>query len=295
MNAVEVEEALTLLFEKPFDPEEFPYEFLRAFGNKDTTIKRLQKGSTNKSDLPGGLLQRRNIHLLICEPGEVAKGLELLRESPATAKHKVRFLLATDGVTVEADALGPGEYIPCDFHEFPEHFAYFLPLAGIEIIDDIKDNILDIRATNRLRRLYTNLFEANPEWAAGDRREEMNLFMTRLIFCFFAEDTQIFGGDSRFSRTIQEMSKPDGSNVHEILGTLFEAMNTPNTPEDRAHLPRWAARFPYVNGGLFASKLEIPHFTRTARSYLIELGRLTWTEINPDIFGSMIQVIATPS
>lgn len=234
MNAVEVEEALTLLFESPFDPESFPFEFLRAFGNKDTTIKRLQKGSTNQSKLPGGLLQRKNIHLLICEPGQVTDGIDLLRESPETTKHQARYLLATDGITVEAEDLRAGEFIECDFAAFPEHFGYFLPLAGIEIVADIKDNIVDIRATNRLRRLYTSLFEANPQWASGERSHEMNVFMARLIFCFFAEDTQIFGGDSAFSRTIREMTDRDGGNVHEVLDALFEAMNTPNTEQPLA-------------------------------------------------------------
>ena len=100
MNAVEIEEAVSALAEAEFDPISFPYAFLEAFGNKTTTLKRLQaegKGSTNQSDLPGGVLQRNNIHLATCATGAVADTLTALRESPATTKHKAKFILATDG------------------------------------------------------------------------------------------------------------------------------------------------------------------------------------------------------
>lgn len=101
MNAVEIEEAVSLLAEQPFDAAEFPFEFLAAFGNKETTLKRLRaegRGGTNQSDIPGGVLQRGNIHLKTCEPGQVAETLKALRESKKTATHKAKFILATDGV-----------------------------------------------------------------------------------------------------------------------------------------------------------------------------------------------------
>src|SRR3954469_19110236 len=100
MNAVEIEEAISALAGQAFDPAEFPYAFLQAFGNKETTIRKLKAGDTNKSDL-GGVLQRNNIHIAIAPRGEVATTLAALRASPATAKHKVKFILATDGEWLE--------------------------------------------------------------------------------------------------------------------------------------------------------------------------------------------------
>jgi hypothetical protein len=85
MNAVEIEEAISELAGLPFDPEEFAYHFLEAFGNKATTIKRLRKGNSNKSKIEGGVLQRNNIHIAVCEDGEVGKTLGRLRDSPASA------------------------------------------------------------------------------------------------------------------------------------------------------------------------------------------------------------------
>lgn len=102
MNAVEIEEAISRLADQPFDPENFPYAFLEAFGNKETTIKRLKSGSTNSSDLEGGVLQRSNIHLAVCQKGNVSKKLADLKSSAATAKGKVKFILATDGIDLEA-------------------------------------------------------------------------------------------------------------------------------------------------------------------------------------------------
>lgn len=83
MNPVEIEAAVSNLAIQPFDEVDFPFAFLRAFGNKETTIKRLRSGESNKSDL-GGFLQTNNIHIAVAQLGEVAKTLAALRASRAT-------------------------------------------------------------------------------------------------------------------------------------------------------------------------------------------------------------------
>src|SRR5450755_3809364 len=130
MNAVEIEEAVTALAERPFDAAEFPFAFLQAFGNKDTTLRRLRSGASNKSDL-GGVLQTNNIHIAVCKAGEVTKTLTALKASPATARAKAKFILATDGETFEAEDLESGEIVACPYNKFPDCFGFFLPLAGI--------------------------------------------------------------------------------------------------------------------------------------------------------------------
>ncbi|MGB3560723.1 MAG: type IIL restriction-modification enzyme MmeI, partial [Geitlerinemataceae cyanobacterium] len=161
MNAVEIEEAVSRLAEAPFDPEEFPFAFLEAFGNKPTTIKRLKSksGSSNQSDLPGGVLQRNNIHLKVCSEGEVGATLTALRQSPATGRQKAKFILATDGTSFEAENLADGETIACDYPNFPDHFGFFLALAGITTVKQIRENAFDIKATGRLNRLYVELLK----------------------------------------------------------------------------------------------------------------------------------------
>ena len=290
MNAVEIEEAISQLAEQPFDAANFPYAFLEAFGNKETTIKRLRAGASNKSDL-GGVLQTNNIHIAVCDPGQVTKTLAALKDSPATAKAKAKYVLATDGVDFEAEELEGGETVACAYRDFPDHFGFFLPLAGITTVRQIAENSFDIRATSRLNRLYLELLKDNPDWGTAERRHDMNHFMARLIFCFFAEDTDIFIGKGLFTDTIAQMSERDSSNTHEVIGALFRSMNTKTADRESEGLPRWAISFPYVNGGLFSGNMDVPRFSKIARSYLLHIGNLDWTRINPDIFGSMIQAV----
>lgn len=293
MNAVEIEEAISELASQPFEAGEFPYAFLEAFGNKATTIKRLRSGTTNNSDL-GGVLQRNNIHIKVCPEGEASATLTALKESPATASAKAKFVLATCGREFHAEDLNNGDIVVCNYRDFPEHFGLFLPLAGITSVRQIRENAFDIKATGRLNRLYVELLKENPDWGAADRRHEMNHFMARLIFCFFAEDTDIFNGQALFTDTVEQMSASNSSNTHEVIGEIFQAMNTDVKASLRgaAGIPRWADRFPYVNGGLFTESTDVPLFSRIARSYLLHIGKLDWKKINPDIFGSMIQAVA---
>src|SRR5665647_1313919 len=232
MNAVEIEEAISDLALQPFDAAEFPFAFLAAFGNKDTALKRLRTGNNNASDVPGGVLQRNNIHIAVCEAGTVDETLKALRASPATTKAKAKFILATDGQTLEAEDLAGGETITCAYPDFPNHFGFFLPLAGISTIKEIKENPIDVRATGRLNKLYVELLRENPGWATDVRRAEMNHFMARLIFCFFAEDTDIFNGEGLFTQTIEQYSERDASNTHVVLSEIFRAMNI--KPAERA-------------------------------------------------------------
>ena len=292
MNAVEIEAAVSELALQPFDPAEFPFALLAAFGNKATTIQRLRKGDSNASDVVGGILQRSNIHMAVAEPGQVGEILNALRASPRTLSAKAKFILATDGQTLEAEDLASGEIIACDYPSFPDHFGFFLPLAGISTIKEIKDNPIDVRATGRLNKLYVELLRENPEWAKAERRPDMNHFMARLVFCFFAEDTDIFISTGLFTGTVEKMSDRDGSNTDQVLETIFGAMNIKGEDRPAAKLPRWAEAFPYVNGGLFGGSTDVPRFTKMARTYLLHTGGLNWKEINPDIFGSMIQAVA---
>jgi len=291
LNAVEIEEAISSLFEKDYDPESFKWGFLEAFGNKVTVIKRLQS-SNSLSDIDGAVLLRNNIHLITCPEGEVNSAFFKLKNSPTTSKNKVKFILATDGNTVEAEDLFGDAPLVCDYSDFPNHFGYFLSLAGIETVKQIKDSSFDIRATSRLNRLYVELLKDNPEWGSSDNRHEMNHFMARLIFCFFAEGTDIFRGDGLFTKIISQMSESDSSNTHQIISEIFRSLNTKNADRSSNNLSRWTEPFPYVNGGLFSGSINVPEFSKIARSYLLHIGSLDWTKINPDIFGSMIQAVA---
>ena len=300
VNAVEIEEAVSKLAELPFNANEFPYQFLEAFGNKPATIKILRAGKSNQSDVANAVLQRNNIHIATCEIGKVEETLEALRTSPKTASNKAKFILATDGEFFKAEDLNSGDVAATEYANFADKFGFFLPLAGISTVSQIKESAFDIKATGRLNRLYIELLNTNPDWAKKEKRADMNHFMARLIFCFFAEDTDIFNGNGLFTQTVDQMSERDSSNTHRVISEIFRAMNTRTTENGRptnkyrkeADIRSWADVFPYVNGGLFSGGIEVPVFSKIARSYLISIGKLNWKKINPDIFGSMIQAVA---
>lgn len=291
MNAVEIEEAVSDLAQTTFDRTEFPYEFLKAFGNKDVTIKKLRSGQSNASDVAGGILQRNNIHICVCDEGRVGETLQALKASPKTTTAKAKFILATDGITLEAEDINSGETIAAEYPKFADHFGFFLPLAGISTVKEIKNNPIDVKATGRLNKLYVELLKDNPEWGTDEKRPALNQFMAQLIFCFFAEDTGIFR-ERQFTKTIDQMSDSQSGNTHEVLAELFRAMDTKPQDRAKANLRSWADAFPYVNGGLFTGTTDCPRFSRIARSYLLRAGELDWQLINPDIFGSMIQAVA---
>jgi N-6 DNA Methylase len=250
--------------------------------------------------MPGGVLQRSNIHLATCAPGEVTRTLAVLKGSLATQnpRNKIKFILATDGETVEAEDLSSAEggTLACSYPELPNHFGFFLALAGITTVAQIRDNAFDIRATSRLNRLYIELLKDNPEWDKEERRHDLNQFMARLIFCFFAENTGIFHGEHLFTRCIEQMTEPKPAskfgNTHEVIQEIFRAMDTKVADRGAAGIRPYADGFDYVNGGLFSGNKEVPKFSRIARSYLLHAGALPWQQINPDIFGSMIQAVA---
>jgi hypothetical protein len=292
VNAVEIEEAVSELASVAFDAGEFPFSFLTAFGNRQVTVQRLRAGSGNASEVEGGVLQRNNIHMAVCAEGRVSETISALRASPKTAANKVKFVLATDGITLEAEELASGDALACDYATFADHFGFFLPLAGISTVTQIKDNPVDIKATGRLNKLYVELLKDNPDWAASERRHDLNHFMARLIFCMFAEDTGIFLGNRLFSATVERMSESQSSNTHEVIAELFRAMNTKIEERAAGNFRPWADALPYVNGGLFSGSADCPRFSRIARSYLLRAAALDWTKINPDIFGSMIQAVA---
>ena len=292
MNAVEIEEAVSDLAGQPFDPQEFAFSFLEAFGNKPTTIKRLREGNTNKSTIAKGVLQRNNIHIAVSDTSEVEDTLTLLRETPETKKAKAQFILATDGHEFQAENIISGETLVCEYKDFHEYFSFFLELAGISTVKQIRESAFDIKATGRLNKLYIELLQHNPDWASAEKRPDMNHFLARLIFCFFAEDTGIFQGDGLFTLTVQQMSMSDASDTHEIISEMFRAMDTKLKDREKNNTKTWTNKFPYVNGELFSGSTDVPKFTKIARSYLIHVGNLDWKKINPDIFGSMIQAVA---
>jgi len=291
MNIAEIESSLKDLVETPFEAESFIFRFLEIYDAPKSTVTKLRQGTTNQSKAPGDLLWKNKLFFRIAKKGQAATTVDAMADDPLSKKHAPRFFLATDGVEVYCRDIKADQTRDTSFDKLNDVFDFFLPLAGIERYEGVAENPADIKATARLAKLYDAILEANPDWVGHDHTHELNLFMTRMLFCFFAEDTSIFE-KKLFTTSLMSLTREDGADTSSVLDTIFAAMNTPE--KERKSLPEFARRFPFVNGGLFRDKTPIPKFSKRARRLLKECGALSWKDINPDIFGSMIQAVVEP-
>lgn len=271
------------------DKENFIYDFLLSFGLSKTTITRLKKGDYNLSKKDGELFYKGKIFFKSLTEGSLIDTIDELSKDDKILRQKPRFIVVTDFERFFATDTKLKTNKEFTLDELAEQTDFFLPLSGAEIYRVHNNNELDRNAAYKLGELYDILVTDNPDWIAQGSHQ-LNIFLSRLLFCFFAEDTGIFAIKSIFTEALANNTKADGSDVHEFLSLLFKKLNT-----DKDDFPLYLKDFPYVNGGLFRDDIECPKFSKKARQILIDSGELDWSEINPDIFGSMIQAVADPS
>ena len=173
MNPTEIYDALAEIAAKPFDPNEFPFAFAEATDAAKAAISKLRNGSTNKSDLPGGVLFNKKFHYAPALKGLTDVTLDQLRASKKTKASKPAILIASDGETIAAEHPASGDTLHCTFSELGDHFGFFLPAAGKERYRAVEENPVDVKATGKLARLYDALTKANPDWGSDDRRHEI--------------------------------------------------------------------------------------------------------------------------
>ncbi|HTV91971.1 MAG TPA: DNA methyltransferase [Verrucomicrobiae bacterium] len=292
MNPTEIEFAVRDLVAKPYDPECFPFELLRIYNVSPVTIHRLKSGLTNKADQPGDLLWKGKLFFRPATQGEdVAAIGDALAGISFLAKFKPRFILVTNGEQVHVRDVQLDDTLNIEYARLDENSDFLLPIAGHERRAIVEEHPADIKAAKKLKKLYDAVLAANPTWSSGHHAHELNLLMTRLLFCFYAEDTGIFETPQVFTHTLTQYTREDGGDIANLLDRLFRTMNIEKGERPKT-TPAVEGRFPYVNGSLFEDTVEIPQFNRTARRQMLECGDLDWTTINPDIFGSMIQTIA---
>lgn len=275
-----------------FNKENFIYDFLLSFGLSKTTITRLKKGDYNLSKNEGELFYKGKIFFKSLTEGSLMDTIDELSKDDKILRQKPRFIVVTDFERFFATDTKLKTNKEFTLHELAEQTDFFLPLSGAEIYRVHNNNELDRNAAYKLGELYDILVVDNPDWIAKGSHQ-LNIFLSRLLFCFFAEDTGIFAVKSIFTEALANNTKADGSDVDEFLSLLFKRLNTTDT--ELVEVPSYLKDFPYVNGGLFRDEIECPKFSKKARQILIDSGELDWSEINPDIFGSMIQAVADPS
>lgn len=270
---------------QPLKQEEFIYDFLLAYEFPKSSITRLKKGDYNKSKYVGELLWKKNVFFKLEQQQDLHLSIDKAKREPSILKQHPRFIIITDFKTLLALDTKTNDSLDIPLSELSENYAFFLPWAGMEKTQIQSLNLADTKAAEKLAQLYDIIIEENHIESATERHG-LNIFLSRLLFCFFAEDTGIFE-DDQFTNAIASHTQQDGSDLQAYLIALFNVMNV----ETRSNEPSHIKAFPYVNGGLFAAHYPAPNLNTKARKLIIDSGSLNWKEINPDIFGSMIQAV----
>ena len=289
MNIAQIENNLQQLV-KSFKKETFIYDLLLAYGQPKASITRLQQGGLNLSKVEGEIAWKKKLFFKSFKIEDLHEQIEDLKTENKAIKHDPRFLIVTDFETLLAIDRKTNDTLDIPILEIAKHFDFFLPWAGMEKAQHQNENPADVKAAERMAKLYDEIKKDNPT-KTHEEVHNLNVFLSRLLFCFFAEDTGIFE-KGQFTHAISSHTQADGSDLHTYLDNLFDVMNTDG--KQRKNLPAYLEAFPYVNGGLFKDTLHAPIFTRRSRQAIIDSGELDWSAINPDIFGSMIQAVITP-
>ena len=291
MNIAQIESNIQKLINS-FTQETFIYGLLLAYGLPKASITRLQKGNLNLSKVDGEISWKKKVFFKEVFEQDLHVTIS---ELASEIKHEERFVIATDYKTFLAIDTKTQDKLDIELKDLLKHYDFFLPWAGMEKAQYQNENPADVKAAEKMAKLFDEIKKDNPD-DSPEFIHGLNVFLCRLLFCSFAEDTNIFK-KNQLTNAIASHTQADGSDLNIYLSKLFEVLNTPK--EDRQNLPdqsllEYLKDFPYVNGGLFREKIQVPIFTRRSRQAIIDNGELDWSIINPDIFGSMMQAVVAP-
>ncbi|EMN5661005.1 class I SAM-dependent DNA methyltransferase [Providencia rettgeri] len=295
MNSVKIEENVKSLVKQVSSQEisktEFVYELLLAYGHRKSVVNRVKSGERNLAKTAGEVILKRHLYFKPCTSNLFAE-IDALKNNKAVATNKIRFVVVTDFSQLIAIDTKTQDTLDIELGQLAKHFDFFLPWARMEKMVYRGENPADVKAAEKMADFFDHIKATNyPTNATTEQLHEMVVFLNRLLFCFFAEDTKIFS-ENQFTNLLNQHTQEDGSDLLGVFERLFDVLNTP--AHQRNDLPKYLNDFPYVNGGLFKKQIKVPTFDAKARRMLLDSGTLDWSDINPDIFGSMIQGVADP-
>lgn len=286
----DIELRLAALKTREVKPADVGYEILMAFGKSEKDVSRYRDGKGVLKTF-NGLLIKGLFCFCDTETIRLTERLEQLKSDEQVSKAAPKIIAVSDGKTVLAYDTRENDTYEQQLKKMHSDFSFFYPLMNVERIHNTEENPADVKAAEKLAKLHDEIRAYN-EYNSDDDLHDLNIFITRLLFCFFAEDTGIFA-ENLFTNFIRRFTKDDGSDLSYMIGQAFRVMNVPYK-ERSENTTREISDFPYVNGGLFATDIPIPQMGYKARKIILESGDLNWKDINPDIFGSMIQAVVNP-
>lgn len=276
---------------RELDRDEFIYGFMAAFDFPKATITQVRQGSSRNVAKETGHVGLKNklYFQSVNDKEDLDEAFELRIVDSVIAKNKIRFVLVTDYVRFLAWDTCSKERLDIELDELYSNYGFFLPLAGLEKAIISSENPADVKAAEKMGKLF-DLIRVHNDLSKPEDIHALNVFLTRLLFCLFAEDTGIFE-PAQFTSAIKSYTEEDGSDLDTFLYQLFTVLNAAPASQRRQKIPTHLAAFPYVNGGLFSTDEPIPELGKKGRKILLECGTMDWSEINPDIFGSMFQAV----
>lgn len=281
LDIVSIEDKTKELLEN-LDESGFFYDFLGLYDFPKATLTRLRKNNGNE-------VKNKALFEVIGQGQSVVAKVAEMEKALSSKKSKPRILIATDFEELAAKDIQTADTLNISLKDLPAYVDFFLPWNGVEKVDYAKENPADIKAAARFTRLYDELRQINQFSDQTTEEKEFNLFLIRLLFLLFAEDTEIMP-KGIFTNAIKTRSAEDGSDLDNLINKIFASLDVAN----RSSQEKWFQEFPYVNGKLFTKAHTALVFDRKTRKLIIEAGELlNWNEINPDILGAMIQTVAS--
>ena len=290
---IKAQDALEVFSQTNPTGEDLVYSLLRIFCDYgDGSIRRIREGVGNRAKDGRTILISQVIAYRPKGELDFFDEIKQMQADVKIVKQMPRLYVVSDGKTIVAVDPKEQDVYENEVALMWKDFDFFYPLAGIEKIRNVEEADADVKSAELMAKIYDEIRRYND---VKDMTEvhNLNIFMQRLLFCFFAEDTNLFPGENLFTNSIKQHTDEDGSDLAEFIDLAFWAMST-DVSVVRDTLPKEFAVFPYVNGGLFAQRVPIPVLSRRTRMLIIKCGDFNWKGIHPDIFGSMIQAVVTP-
>ena len=275
------------------ETQSFYNDFFHIFGVRRRSVARYEQ-HVRKLDNRSGFIDLFWPGVLIVE--QKSAGRDLTRAygqageyfDSLSERDRPRYILVSDFQSFELRDLDEGEQISfalADLHAHVEAFGFIL---GVQRRTFRDQDPVNVEASASMGRLHDALE------ASGYGGHDLEVFLVRVVFCLFADDTGIFEPRDIFGELLETRTREDGSDFGLWLMRLFQVLNTP-VDRRQAKLDEDLARFPYVNGDLFAARLTIPDFDAAMRAALIDACRFDWAAISPAIFGALFQSVMEPA
>ena len=280
-DIITIENNIKKYIKNGIDKDNFFYDFISNYKFPVSSITRARNAGKT-------VIKNKAMYEVVSESSSpMARVTEMVKEV-SEERNKPRIVIATNFNEIAAIDTKTGDSLITPIAELPLHANFFLPWNGIEKVDYSRENPADIKAASRFKELYHELRDINTFKDQTTQEHAFNLFLIRLLFLLFAEDTDIMP-KGIFTNAIKTRTNVDGSDLNQVISEIYASLDR----ENRDNESEWLKDFPYVNGKLFSEPHVDLVFDKTTRELIIEVGELlNWNEINPDILGAMIQTVA---